>query len=131
MMSQPVHRSTEGFSLLELILALLIFQVGILGVAGMVLTAQRTLTRAQLILRGTLEAREVADSLILAGAVGAGELTRPWGGLSWMQEGTGELKVMATMPGGEDTLAVIRVWPPVGGAAVAPDSLAITGGGEE
>jgi Tfp pilus assembly protein PilV len=131
MMSQPVRRSTEGFSLLELILAILIFQVGILGVAGMVLTAQRTLTRAQLILRGTLEAREVGDSILSAGAVGAGEMMRPWGGLSWTDEGPAGLKVVATMPGGEDTLAVIRVWPPVGGGAVAPDSLAITGGGEE
>ena len=123
-------RRTGGFSLLELILALLIFQVGILGVAGMVLTAQRTLTRAHLILRGTLEGREVADSLLHGGAEGQGEVVRPWGGLAWTNEGTLGLKVVATTKGGRDTLAMIRIWPPPGGGVAVADSLEIPKGGE-
>lgn len=122
-------RRTGGFSLLELVLALLIFQVGVLGVAGMVLTAQRTLTRAHLLLRGTLEGRQVADSLLAGGAEGAGEVARPWGGLAWTDEGRRGMKVVATTKGGADTLAVIRAWPPVGSRAAVYDSLANMGGG--
>ncbi|MGW8267741.1 MAG: hypothetical protein ACWGSQ_15355 [Longimicrobiales bacterium] len=121
-------RRTGGFSLLELILALLIFQVGILGVAGMVLTAQRTLTRAHLVLRGTLEGRELADSLLAEGTEGAGEMVRPWGGLAWTNEGPQGLKLVATTRGGRDTLAILRIWPPAGGGVVAHDSLTTAAG---
>lgn len=123
-------RRTGGFSLVELVLALLIFQIGILGVAGMVLTAQRTLTRAHLLLRGTLEGRKLADSLLVDGAEEAGEVARPWGGLAWTNEGSRGLKVVATTMGGRDTLVVIRVWPPAGSRVAAYDSLAVSGGGE-
>ena len=57
-----IRQRQNGYSLVELIFALLIFQVGVLGVAGMILTAQQSLTRAQLILRGTLEARMTGRS---------------------------------------------------------------------
>lgn len=118
-------RSAGGFSLLELVLALLIFQIGVLGVAGMVLTAQRTLTRAHLILRGTLDGRGMADSLLAEGTEEAGEMVRPWGGLAWTNEGPRGLKVVATTRGGRDTLAIIRIWPPAEGGVVAYDSLAM------
>lgn len=123
-------RRNGGFSLLELVLALLIFQIGILGVAGMVLTSQRTLTRAHLVLRGTLEGRGLADSLLAEGAEGAGEMLRPWGGLAWANEGSRGLKVVATTRGGRDTLAIIRTWPPAGGRVVAFDSLTMAEGAE-
>jgi Tfp pilus assembly protein PilV len=121
----------RGYSLVELIFALLIFQVGVLGVAGMILTAQQSLTRAQLILRGTLEARMTGDSLLAEGVEGSGESVRPWGALAWTRGGTGELKVVAVTAGGGDTLAVLRIWPPVRDAMVELDSETPAGGGEE
>lgn len=121
----------RGYSLLELIFALLIFQVGILGVAGMILTAQQSLTRAQLILRGTLEARMTGDSLLTESGGESGEAVRPWGALAWTRGETGELKVVAVTAGGGDTLAVLRIWPPVRDARVALDSETPAGGGEE
>lgn len=119
----------RGYSLVELIFALLIFQVGLLGVAGMILTAQQSLTRAQLILRGTLEARMTGDSLLAEGVEESGEAVRPWGALAWTRGGTGELKVVAVRPGEGDTLAVLRIWPPVGDALVEFES-ETPGGGE-
>jgi Tfp pilus assembly protein PilV len=121
----------RGYSLVELIFALLIFQVGILGVAGMILTAQQSLTRAQLILRGTLEARMTGDSLLAEGVEESGEAVRPWGTLAWTRGGTGELKVVAVTPGGGDTLAALRIWPPVGDAMVEFESEPTAGGGGE
>jgi len=119
----------NGFSLLELILALLIFQVGLLGVAGMVLTAQRTLIRAELILRGTLEARRVGDSLLASGEEEDGELEEPWGQLSWEAGGEGYLRVVAMGGRDSDTLAVLRIWLPPKGIAALPDSTVAAGGG--
>ena len=120
-----------GFSLLELILALVILEVGLLGVAGMVLTAQKNLSRAQLVLRGTLEAREAGDSLLVSGLEGVGEVFLPWGILRWRGEGEGGFEIAAVTPGGSDTLAVLRIWPPPNGVEVVPGSIQLPGGAEE
>ena len=60
----------RGFSLVELLLALLLLQVGILATAGMVLLSQQNFRRAELTLRGLLEAGWIADSLARAGGGG-------------------------------------------------------------
>ena len=59
----------QGFSFLELIVALLVLELGVLAVAGTLLLAQRNMARAELILRGVLEAGWIGDSL--SGAEGA------------------------------------------------------------
>jgi Tfp pilus assembly protein PilV len=117
----------RGASLLELILALLLFEVGLLSVAGMVLVGQRTLTRAQLTMRGTLEAKRVGDSLLAAGAHLDGEASRPWGTLQWTGAGDGGVVVVAMAADGADTLAYLRLWP-VPGSVILPDSASTTGG---
>jgi type II secretory pathway pseudopilin PulG len=123
---RPGARS--GFSLLELILALLLFEIGLLGVAGMMLVGQRTLTRAQLTMRGTLEAKRVGDSLLDAEALGEGESTRSWGGLYWMAPEDGGLRIVATGADRADTLAYLRLWP-LPGEGTVPDSAPSVGGG--
>jgi hypothetical protein len=104
----------EGFSLVELIIALLLLQVGLLSTAGLVLLAQRNMVRARLTLRAVTEGEWVADSLVEAGARSPGSLPRPWGEISWIPgpEGLGEVMVMAMGPGTRDTLAVLLSFPP-------------------
>lgn len=119
----------RGSTFLELIFALLLFEVGLLAVAGMVLVAQRTLTRAQLTMRGTMEAKRVGDSLLAVGALEEGETTRPWGGLHWTADGDGGLIIVATMADGSDTLAYLRLWPVPGERALPDSSLWVEGGG--
>ncbi len=106
------HRR-DGFSLLELIFALVIFQIGLLGVAGMLLTAQRTLTRAELILRGATSGRAVGDSLLAGGEWANGRSDVPWGTVSWGPSPEGSLRVVAIGGEASDTLAVLHFWPPL------------------
>ena len=113
---------SKGFSLVELILALLVLQVGLLGAGGMVFLAQKNIRRASLTLRGLVEAGWVADSLAREGAVGSGGYSLPWGDISWgpSPSGMGGLRVVALSVGEGDTLAVVLAWPPL------PDSLLST-----
>jgi prepilin-type N-terminal cleavage/methylation domain-containing protein len=105
----------RGFSLVEVLVALLLFQVGILATASMALLAQRHLTRAELTLRGTLEARWIADSLLSQGGEGPekpGTASFSWGEVRWFPVTLGRrgLRVVATRRGSRDTLAVLHEW---------------------
>jgi type II secretory pathway pseudopilin PulG len=118
----------DGFSLIELVMALVIFQVGLLGVVGMLLTAQRILTRAELVLRGATAARAVGDSLLAGGTRGNGYSDLPWGTVSWTQLEDGGLRVVATGSSASDTLGVLRLWPPLPVDRAGQDS--VSGGTE-
>jgi len=121
-MRPRVEVGRRGFSLLELVLALLVFEIGVLGVAGMVYQGQRTLSRARLIMRGTLEAKRVADSILAESGAGAGvgNLALPWGEVSWVPAGDGALRVVATGSVPSDTLATLLAWPRPRGAQTGP-----------
>ncbi len=134
-----VRRAQGGVSLLELIIALLIFQIGLLAVAGMILTAQEELRRSALILRGTVEAVRMGDSLMEVGVEGEGEVETGWGWIKWAPSGSteGELRMWALGADVADTLAALRVWPlpafrnPLGGSETVPAGGALLGGGAE
>ncbi len=100
----------EGFSLVELILALVVFEVGLLATAGMVFLAQQNLLRAEVTMRGILEADLVADSLEDIGEVGSGRRPYLWGEVSWApasdEIGGLTFVAMSTLLG--DTLFVFR-----------------------
>ena len=105
----------RGFSLVELVIALLLLQVGLLATSGMFLLSQQNLRRAELTLRGVLEAGIVADSLAVAGTYDPGEAAYDWGGLSWspvIQPVRG-LRVAAWVPVENDTLAAVLGFPPI------------------
>jgi len=118
----------EGFSFLELIVALLVLELGVLAVAGNILLAQRNMARAELTLRGVLEAAWIGDSLSVregAGAGGSGSREFSWGSVEWDRAdlGIGGLHLAAIRRRGEDTLAVLFLWPPL------PDTLLFGPGG--
>ena len=113
----------RGFSLVELVLALLIFQVGILATAGLILTSQRDLVRAELTLIGTLEADLVADSIERFSEPSSGSRRYLWGEVSWspMVDEIGGLSVVAFSTLLGDTLISLRALPP------GDDSLSVRG----
>lgn len=73
------RRRRFGYSLVEVIVALVLLQVGLLGVAGMVLTAGRALAGAARTDRALALGEAVADSLLAAGWAGPGaRAVGPW-----------------------------------------------------
>ena len=100
----------EGFSLVELVLALVVFQVGLLATAGMVFLAQQNLLRAEVTVRGILEADLVADSLEDIGEAGSGRRPYLWGEVSWApaSDEIGGLNVVAFSTLLGDTVVAFR-----------------------
>ena len=100
----------EGFSLVELVLALVVFQVGLLATAGMVFLAQQNLLRAEVTGRGILEADLVADSLEDIGEAGSGRRPYLWGEVSWApaSDQIGGLNVVAFSTLLGDTVVAFR-----------------------
>ncbi|NNM05831.1 MAG: prepilin-type N-terminal cleavage/methylation domain-containing protein [Gemmatimonadetes bacterium] len=97
----------RGFSLLELLVALVLLEVGVLATVGMLFLAQQNFRRADLTLRGVLESQWIADSLAFSGSGGSGSLNYPWGGVFWAptSDPIGGILVTASSQGRADTTA--------------------------
>ena len=82
-------RSRGGFSLVEVLVALIVFEVGLLGVLAMTFQAQKTL-RAAVALESASRAVEwLADSLSFTGWGGPGSIETEQGLIRWTREGGG------------------------------------------
>jgi hypothetical protein len=105
----------RGYSLVELILALLLLQVGVLAAVGTVHLAQEGLRRSDLTLRGVLEAARVADSLGRSGSTGSGRISYRWGEVVWRPAAgpLGAQRVVALSARDRDTLATFLALPPL------------------
>ncbi len=91
-------RSRGGFSLVEVVVALVVFEVGLLGVLAMTLQAQKAL-RAAVALESASRAVEwLADSLSFTGWGGPGSIETEQGLIRWTREADGLVKV--TFQGG-------------------------------
>ncbi len=90
-----------GFTLVEVLVALVILQVGLLGVAGQISVAHRLLDRAVRLEWAVAVAESVADSLGRFGYSGPGSIDlaegrvgwEPWSGggesiVVWVEDGT-------------------------------------------
>jgi len=73
----------RGFTLIEVVVALLVLEVGILGAVGTLLLATQTLTRAEVVERGVLEVEAALDSLHAGVLPTSGHRIRAEGTLSW------------------------------------------------
>jgi prepilin-type N-terminal cleavage/methylation domain-containing protein len=105
--------ASRGFTLVELLVALVLLEVGLLGVAGTVVLASRTLSRAEERERAVTRAALVLDSLEGTAGGGSGAWIGAWGQLHWSRDADGrvELRVVprhgrpwvvqdAALPGG-------------------------------
>jgi prepilin-type N-terminal cleavage/methylation domain-containing protein len=93
-----------GFTLVEVLVALVVLQVGLLGVAGTLWVAARTMGRADALERGVAVVESLFDSL-QASAVTEGEGFAPWeGGRVWWRSGADGLVEIGLSGGGDSTL---------------------------
>lgn len=91
-------RSRAGFSLVEVLVALVVFEVGVLGVLAMTLQAQKTLLAAAALESAARAVEWLADSLSFAGWGGPGSIDTGRGLIRWTREGDGLVTV--TFQGG-------------------------------
>lgn len=80
----------RGFSLIEVVIALVILSIGCGAALSLVVTASNRLQRAWLLELALARSAEVADSLgDLGGMASSGGTTEPWGSLRWGGGGGG------------------------------------------
>ena len=83
----------HGFSLVEVLVALLILEVGLMGAVGMTVQAQHTLRVALAHEAVSQVVEALADSLTRFGSTGAGHREMDGGELRWSVEGSGTVRV--------------------------------------
>lgn len=87
-----------GFTLVEVLVALVILELGLMAVAGTLLTASRTLARAEVQEEGAEAVTRVADSLVQGVDGGAGKTATPRGVVQWWAAGGGAFHVEFSTP---------------------------------
>lgn len=102
-----------GSSLVEVVVALVVLEIGVLAVLGLLLLAGRTLARAALLERAVSVSEVVVDSLLRSQAVGAGERTEPPVRIRWRT--SAELLEVEVLPLSTDSV-LHRLGVPLGEA---------------
>lgn len=104
----------RGFALVEVIVSLVIFSVGVLGAAGVVIAAAGTLRAARGLEAAGALALEVADSLALFGVGGSGARNDGRGSVVWTVEAGGSLarvRIEARVGGRSRGVSVVALLP--------------------
>jgi Tfp pilus assembly protein PilV len=88
----------DGFTLVEVLVAMVVLELGLMGVVGTLLLAARTMRRAEVRERMVAEAARLYDSLTSAAVPGTGVEIGTVGRLRWSVEGNGDLDVEVVDP---------------------------------
>ena len=91
-------RNRGGFSLVEVLIALVVLDMGLLGVLALTLQAQKTLLAAVALESASRAVEWVADSLSSTGWGGPGSIETELGSIRWMREADGLVTI--TIEGG-------------------------------
>ncbi len=95
----------SGFSLVEVVVALVVLEVAILGAVGIVVVASTTMTEAEVIEWGVSAVEGTADSLSLRATSGRGYKDVAGGRIHWSVEPDGGFTVQFS----RDERVLIRV----------------------
>ncbi len=76
-----------GFSLVDVVVALVVLEVGLLGVVGLEVAALRTVARTERMDAAVEAVERVADSLVWVGSAEAGSVQTAWGRVEWAAGG--------------------------------------------
>ena len=105
-------RAAGGFTLLEVVVALLVLEIAVVGAVGILVLAAATLGRAERLERAAARAEGVLDSLALASAPTDGVAGYGAGQLRWTVGPAGEVRLVATGPTGDTLLELATILPP-------------------
>lgn len=97
----------NGFTLLEVVIALLFLELAVIGAAGMLGLASSTLGRAEALERAASRVEGALDSLNVAPGAGDGSATFAGGEVRWVVREGGDLRIVALRATG-DTLVDVE-----------------------
>ncbi len=98
---------SRGFTLVEVVVALILLEIGVLAAAGTLVLASRALGRAERIERAVAALELVADSIGAAGSGADGARPFPGGRVLWGWRGAGGLADLVAVDVAGDTLAEV------------------------
>lgn len=90
----------RGFTLVEVLVALVVLEVGLLGTVGTVVLASRILSSAEQRERAVVQTGLLLDSLAGVAGAGSGLRSGEWGEVAWTRDGRGRIEVEVTPRGG-------------------------------
>lgn len=99
----------RGFTLVEVVVALLLLEIGVLGALGLLVIAQRSLTDAERLERGVAAAEGLLDSLALGAAPGGGTRMLGHDTLTWSIDGDGRIRIRLAPGDGSPALELRSV----------------------
>jgi len=102
----------RGFTLLEVVVALLVLEVAVVGSVGALVLASQTLARAEALERAVATTEGVLDSLARTRSAGADSVILAAGTVSWTVDDSGRVALRAVDPKGEVVLDVRSLLPP-------------------
>lgn len=85
----------RGFTLIEVVMALLVLEVAVIGVLGSLMLASRTARRAEQLERLVQHVESTLDSLRHGARVGDDSVSHPEGRIGWSVEPDGTLTLIA------------------------------------
>jgi type II secretory pathway pseudopilin PulG len=101
----------RGFTLLEVVVALLLLELAVAGSLGTLTVASRTLAEAEQLERAVTEVEGVLDSLAGEPDAATGARPTPGGEIEWTIEESGRIVLRATREGGGVWLDVTSALP--------------------
>jgi len=111
-MSMRPPESRSGFTLLEIVVALVVLEVAVIGLVGSLVLASATLTRAESLERAVATAEGVLDSLAASSSIVGDSIPHSGGGtVKWSVDDSGRVRVQATEAGGAVVLDMLAVVP--------------------
>jgi type II secretory pathway pseudopilin PulG len=105
----------RGFTLLEVVIALLVVELAVIGGVGIMVLASATLTRAERLQTASASAQAVLDTLMSSGVMGDGTAAYTGGELRWQVEESGEVALWAVDPVGDTLFRIASIAPPPSG----------------
>lgn len=101
---RPRRIARAGFTLLEVVVALLVLEVAVVGLVGSLVLAASLLTRAEGLETAVATAEGVLDSLTRAQAAGSDSVAYTGGGLWWSIDDSGRVTLRAMQATGDTVL---------------------------